>query len=145
MDTPGEAGVDEAGALAESFEAAGALWAAQSTDAIEAEALFEARRLAYPAPERLGPVLTEDICVPRSKVPGMLAAIEAIAARHEVTLATIAHAGDGNLHPLLLVPPDDDAARRRARLAFEELLDAAIGYGGTVTTEHGVGLLKRVD
>jgi glycolate oxidase len=143
VDTPGDAGVDEARALAESFEAAGALWAAQSTDAIEAEALFEARRLAYPALERLGPVLTEDVCVPRSKVPEMLAVIETIAARHDVTLATIAHAGDGNLHPLLLVPPGDDAARRRAQLAFEELLDAAIGYGGTVTAEHGVGLLKK--
>ena len=143
VDTPGDAGVAEARALAESFEAAGALWAAQSTDAIEAEALFEARRLAYPALERLGPVLTEDVCVPRSKVPEMLAVIETIAARHDVTLATIAHAGDGNLHPLLLVPPGDDVARRRAQLAFEELLDAAIGFGGTVTAEHGVGLLKK--
>ena len=81
--------------------------------------------------------------MPRSKVPQMLAAIETISARHEVTLATIAHAGDGNLHPLLLVPPGDDAARRRAHLAFEELLDAAIGFGGTVTAEHGVALLKK--
>jgi len=143
VDTPGDAGVPEARALAESFEAAGALWAEQSTDAVEAEALFEARRLAYPALERLGPVLTEDICVPRSKVPEMLAVIETIAARHDVMLATIAYAGDGNLHPLLLVPPGDDAARRRAQLAFEELLDAAIGFGGTVTAEHGVGLLKK--
>ena len=88
-------------------------------------------------------MLTEDVCVPRSKVPEMLAVIETIAARHDVTLATIAHAGDGNLHPLLLVPPGDDVARRRAQLAFEELLDAAIGFGGTVTAEHGVGLLKK--
>ena len=69
VDTPGDAGEDEARPLAEAFERAGALWAAQSTDDVEAEALFEARRLAYPALERLGPVLTEDICVPRSKVP----------------------------------------------------------------------------
>ena len=143
VDTPGDAGRDEARLLTESFEAAGALWATQSTDAIEAEALFEARRLAYPALERLGPVLSEDICVPRSKVPDMLAAIEVIAARREVTLATIAHAGDGNLHPLLLTPPGDEAARHRAQLAFEELLDVAIGFGGTVTGEHGVGLLKK--
>jgi glycolate oxidase len=58
-------------------------------------------------------------------------------------MATIAHAGDGNLHPLLMTPAGDDAARGRAQLAFEELLDAAIGLGGTVTGEHGVGLLKR--
>jgi glycolate oxidase len=72
----------------------------------------------------------------------MLAEIELIAARHHVKIATIAHAGDGNLHPLLLTPPDDDGARRAAQAAFEDLLDAAIAMGGTVTGEHGVGLLK---
>jgi glycolate oxidase len=142
VDTPGDAGDGEADSLANAFEAAGASWATRSTDAVEAEALFEARRLAYPALERLGPVLTEDICVPRSKVPDMLAMIEAIAAAHEVTIATIAHAGDGNLHPLMLAPVGDYDARVRAQLAFEEMLDGAIGFGGTVTAEHGVGLLK---
>lgn len=82
VDTPGGAGDDEARALVESFEAAGASWAAQSTDDTEAELLFEARRLAYPALERLGTVLTEDVVVPRSKVPEMLAQVEAIAARN---------------------------------------------------------------
>jgi glycolate oxidase len=143
VDTPGDGGVAEASALADAFEAAGALWAERSTDAVEAEALFEARRLAYPAFERLGPVLTEDVCVPRSKVPVMLAEIEAIASRHGLQIATVAHAGDGNLHPLMMAPKDDSAARERAQLAFEEILDAAIALGGTVTAEHGVGLLKR--
>ncbi len=142
VDTPGDAGEAEARALVESFEAAGAMWAEQSTDDAEAEALFEARRLAYPALERLSPVLTEDICVPRSKVPAMLAEVEAIAARHGVQIATIAHAGDGNLHPLLLTPAGDEGARLAAQAAFEDLLDAAIALGGTVTGEHGVGLLK---
>ena len=143
IDTPGDAGDAEAGALSAAFTDAGALWAAQSTDPIEAEALFEARRLAYPALERLGPVLTEDLCVPRSKVPDMLGRIEAIAAQHDLHIATIAHAGDGNLHPLILTPAGDDAARLRAQAAFEDLIDAALGFGGTVTAEHGVGLLKR--
>ena len=142
VDTPGDAGAVEAQAVAESFEAAGALWATQSTDDAEAEALFEARRLAYPALERLSPVLTEDICVPRSKVPAMLAEVEAIGARFGVTIATIAHAGDGNLHPLILTPVGDDALRIAAQAAFEAILEAAISYGGTVTGEHGVGLLK---
>jgi glycolate oxidase len=143
VDTRGDAGDDEARALVEAFAEAGASWAAQSTDDAEAEALFEARRLAYPALERLGPVLTEDICVPRSKVPHMLVEVDAIARRHDVRIATIAHAGDGNLHPLLLTPAGDDLARRRAQAAFEDLLDAAIALGGTVTGEHGVGLLKK--
>jgi glycolate oxidase len=73
----------------------------------------------------------------------MLAQIESIAARHGVQIATIAHAGDGNLHPLIVTPPGDEAARSAAQAAFEEFLDAAIALGGTVTGEHGVGLLKR--
>jgi glycolate oxidase len=76
-------------------------------------------------------------------VPGMLATIEQIAARHAVTIAAIAHAGDGNLHPLIITPPDDDAARDAAHAAFEDIIAAAIAAGGTVTGEHGVGLLKR--
>ncbi|WP_352303361.1 FAD-linked oxidase C-terminal domain-containing protein [Kineosporia sp. NBRC 101731] len=143
IDTPGESGQVEAATMAEVFEKAGALWAAVSTDEQEAEALFAARRLAYPALERLGPVLTEDVCVPRSKVPDMLGAVVGIAQRHGVSIATIAHAGDGNLHPLILVPAGDDAARVAAQAAFEEILDAAIGMGGTVSGEHGIGLLKR--
>src|SRR3712207_982719 len=129
--------------MADAFTGAGALWAEQSTDEFEAEALFAARRLAYPAMERLGPVLTEDVCVPRSKVPAVLASIEQSAARHGVTIAAIAHAGDGNLHPLIITPPGDDAAREAAQAAFEEIITAAIAAGGTVTGEHGVGLLKR--
>ena len=143
VDTQGDAGAAESDGLAAAMTDAGALWVTQSTDDVEAEALFEARRLVYPAFERLGPVLTEDVCVPRSKVPAMLAQIEAIAARHGLQISTIAHAGDGNLHPLIVTPPGDDAARAAAQAAFEELLDGAIALGGTVTGEHGVGLLKR--
>ena len=143
VDTPGDSGAAESAAVASTMTDAGALWIEQSTDDTEAEALFEARRLAYPALERLGPVLTEDVCVPRSRVPEMLEQVSAIAARHGVRVATIAHAGDGNLHPLLITPPGDEAARVAAQAAFEEFLDAAIALGGTVTGEHGVGILKR--
>ena len=143
VDTPGQAGEDEARTVLRCFEEAGATWAAVSTDEQEAEALFDARRLAYPALERLGPVLTEDVCVPRALVPEMLARIEKAASEHDTLIANIAHAGDGNLHPLLITPIGDEAARVRAQAAFEDIIADAIELGGTVTGEHGIGLLKR--
>ncbi|MGI3781245.1 MAG: FAD-binding oxidoreductase, partial [Janthinobacterium lividum] len=143
VDSPGAAGDAEAETIRAAFEEGGATWSARSEDPQEAEALFAARRLAYPALERLGPVLTEDVCVPLAAVPAMLASIEEVALRHDVHIANLAHAGDGNLHPLLLTPPGDDAARIRAQAAFEEIHATAIALGGTVTGEHGVGLLKR--
>lgn len=133
----------EAEALQDCFDRAGATWSTRSTDPEEAEALFSARRLAYPALERLGPVLTEDVCVPRGLVPEMLGRIEAHAKAHDVHIANIAHAGDGNLHPLIIVQAGDDEARARAQQAFEAILDDAVALGGTVTGEHGVGLLKK--
>ncbi|GAB21790.1 putative FAD-linked oxidase [Gordonia polyisoprenivorans NBRC 16320 = JCM 10675] len=142
IDTPGIEGERESERLRECFDAAGATWSAVSSDEQEAQALFAARRLAYPALERLGPVLTEDVCVPKKHVPAMLARIEEIGIRHDIVIANIAHAGDGNLHPLLIADEGDAAARGRAQLAFGEIIDAALELGGTVTGEHGVGVLK---
>lgn len=143
IDDPGEYGAEQAATLLDCFNAAGASWAAHSSDAGEGEAMFEARRLAYPALERLGPVLTEDICVPKAQVSEMLARIEKIALRHGTLIANIAHAGDGNLHPLLITERGDAAAKLRAQAAFEEIIANALDLGGTVTGEHGIGLLKR--
>jgi glycolate oxidase len=143
IDEPGVTGDDQAARMVECFTAAGATWAAQSTDEAEAEAMFAARRLAYPALERLGPVVTEDICVPKAHLPDMLIRIEAAAVRHGITIANVAHAGDGNLHPLLIATTGDADERHRTELAFEEILADALALGGTVTGEHGVGLLKR--
>lgn len=142
-DAPGTAGEAEAEAMLACFRDAGAALATRSTDAEEAEALFAARRLAYPALERLGPLLTEDVCVPRHLVPEMLARIDAAARDNDTQIANIAHAGDGNLHPLIITRPGDDDARVRAQRAFDRIVDDAIALGGTVTGEHGVGLLKR--
>lgn len=142
LDAPGVAGEQEAERMVEVFESAGATFAARSTNREEADAFFAARRLSYPALERLGDTLTEDVCVPKAELPGMLGRIEEIAAKHDTIIANVAHAGDGNLHPLLITEPGDDAARERAQAAFAEIIEAALAVGGTVTGEHGVGLLK---
>jgi glycolate oxidase len=143
-DLAGPAGEAETAAILAEFEKAGARDAMASTDPVEAEALFDARRLAYPALERRGDaILTEDVCLPRGMLATMLARIEQIAERHLVQIANVAHAGDGNLHPLMITPQGDEEAKLRSQAAFEEIVDTAIELGGTVTGEHGVGLLKR--
>jgi glycolate oxidase len=143
-DMPEPAAGAEAAAILAEFEAAGARDAVMSSDPTEADALFAARRLVYPALVRRGDDLrVEDVCLPRERLAEMIARIDAIAARHDVLIVTAAHAGDGNLHPVLVTPRGDDAVRRRAQTAFDEIVDAAIDLGGTVSGEHGVGLLKR--
>ncbi|MFD7024782.1 FAD-binding oxidoreductase [Promicromonospora sukumoe] len=142
VDEPGAAGEALAERVAAFFEKAGGTQVERAFAADEVDRLFLARRLAYPALERLGPVLTEDVCVPRGAVPEMLGRIERIAREADVVIANIAHAGDGNLHPLIIAPDGDDAAKARAKTAFGRIVDECRALGGTVTGEHGVGLLK---
>ena len=107
---------------------AGATFAARSEDDAEADAMFAARRLAYSALERLGPVLTEDVCVPVGRrARDARRASQTIGERHDVLIANIAHAGDGNLHPLIITPPGDDAARRAGAGAFDDIIAEAFG------------------
>jgi glycolate oxidase len=90
-----------------------------------------------------GPTLVEDVCVPRSKLAQMLRQIEQIAGDAGIRVATVGHAGDGNLHPVLLLPGTDQAARAGALAVAQAICQAAVAHGGTVTGEHGIGMLKR--
>lgn len=129
--------------MSELCTANGASFVAVSSSVQEAEELIGIRRMAYPAKERMGKCLVEDVCVPRSSLPYMIEKIEAIAVRHDVRIATVAHAGDGNLHPVftfdhgLAEPPPNVWA------AADEVFRETLAAGGTLTGEHGVGLLKQ--
>lgn len=112
-------------------------------DPEEGEAFTAARRFAIPAVERLGDLLLEDVGVPQPALPALIEGIEDIANRREIVCAVIAHAGDGNTHPLIVHDPTDPDQSRRAHLAFGEIMHLAIGLGGTITGEHGVGRLKK--
>ncbi|MCH7229719.1 FAD-binding protein [Glycomyces sp. L485] len=124
-------------------EDAGAAEVYRATDAAEADALLESRRSAYHAMERMGTVLVDDVAVPRSRLAEALDGVAASAERHGVVIGVIAHAGDGNLHPNIVVHPEDEASVAAGRAAFDEILEMALAMGGTITGEHGVGLLKR--
>lgn len=115
--------------------------ASMTTDPEEGERLLAVRRAMHPAMEALGPVLIEDVAVPRSRLAEMFAAIRAIGERHGMLIPTVAHAGDGNLHPNLVYSGDE--VPEEVWAAAGELFDAALSLGGTLTGEHGVGTLKR--
>jgi glycolate oxidase len=143
-DAPGLGAAAELDAATAAMESAGASLVVRSADATEADSLRQARRLAYEALERRGSIrMSEDVAVPRSRVPELLAEIERIAAAHGVRCATFGHAGDGNLHPHLLFDRDDPEAMRRSLLVQDELLRATLALGGTVSAEHGVGVVRR--
>ncbi|MEV4574006.1 FAD-linked oxidase C-terminal domain-containing protein [Nonomuraea jabiensis] len=121
----------------------GASFVAVSTSPQEAEELIRLRRLDYQAKERLGACLVEDVCVPRSLLPDMITAIEETSARHGVKILTVAHAGDGNLHPVFIFDRGMPEPPAEVWAAADEVFKRALELGGTLTGEHGVGLLKR--
>jgi glycolate oxidase len=88
-------------------------------------------------------VLVDDVAVPISALATMFARIEALTAASGAQVATVAHAGDGNLHPLVLFDRRDADDEARAIATFEALMVEALALGGTITGEHGVGTLKR--
>ncbi len=113
-------------------------------DAGEALKLATARRTALSALARLKPTtILEDATVPRSCIAAMLQVIQDAASKYRLTIGTFGHAGDGNLHPTCLTDERDHDEIARAHAAFEEIFDAAIAMGGTITGEHGVGLAKK--
>ncbi|PPF68977.1 FAD-binding oxidoreductase [Rathayibacter tritici] len=112
-------------------------------DPAEGEALLAVRRAFHPALEAEGRVLIEDVCVPRSALPAMFAAIRGIEERTGLDIPTVAHAGDGNLHPNFVLPAGDVGVSEEVWTAAAELFRTALSLGGTLTGEHGVGLLKR--
>lgn len=115
--------------------------ATMTTDPVEGEQMLAVRRAMYPAMETLGRVLIEDVAVPRSRLPEMFAAIRVIGDRYGIPIPTVAHAGDGNLHPNLVYTGDD--VPETVWAAAGEVFAAALTLGGTLTGEHGIGTLKR--
>ncbi|MEP7736597.1 FAD-linked oxidase C-terminal domain-containing protein [Nocardioides sp. 31GB23] len=112
-------------------------------DAVEGEALLEARRQALPALERLGDWILDDVCVPRGRVVDLLEGIERVAAAQALTIGVFGHAGDGNMHPTIVHDAADPASVAAAARAFDAITSLALDLGGTITGEHGVGRLKR--
>jgi D-lactate dehydrogenase len=113
---------------------------AQNVD--EVDALWAARKALSPALRTISPKkINEDVVVPVSRIPELVAAMRALAARYALPIVCFGHAGNGNVHVNLL--PRDDAELSRAHACLREVFDTVIGLGGTLSGEHGIGLAKR--
>jgi glycolate oxidase len=142
-DAPGEACTAEIETIASCCADAGADEVFTTTEPDEAAMFVAARRNALPALERRGSVLFEDVGVPVPRLPDLVEAVAGIAERVGLEIAVVAHAGDGNTHPLVVYDAADPDSAARARQAFADIMAAAIALGGTITGEHGVGRAKR--
>jgi glycolate dehydrogenase FAD-linked subunit len=141
-DAPGGARGLELATMQAACTTAGSTECFVTDDPDEGELFVAARRSAFPAVETMGSLLLEDVGAPIPLLPDLLDAIGEVADRHGVPIPVVAHAGDGNTHPNIVYDPTDPDSERRARLAFRDVMAAAIALGGTITGEHGVGKAK---
>ncbi|WP_312856315.1 FAD-binding oxidoreductase [Nocardioides pelophilus] len=142
-DAPAASCAAEVELMRASCEEAGAREVFATTDPEEAAMFVAGRRNAFLALEHRGSVLFEDVGVPVPLLPDLVDGIAVIAARAGVEIAVVAHAGDGNTHPIIVYDAADPDSVARARHAFGEVMALAISLGGTITGEHGVGRAKK--
>jgi glycolate oxidase len=146
METDGHpaAVADEAGRMAEIAAAHGAREVRTAATEAEGLALASARRSAFAALARQRPTtILEDVTVPRSELAVMVKFIAETAAASDLQIGTFGHMGDGNLHPTFLTDERDTAEMERVHHAFDLIVHKALALGGTITGEHGVGLVKK--
>lgn len=140
-----DAGVDiDAGRIADIGRSHGATSVRVAASAAERDALWKGRKTAFGAVAQIAPAYyLHDTVVPRSRLSGVLAEVYAIAERHRLLVVNVFHAGDGNLHPLLLFDPTEPGIFERVHAAGDEIVVASLAAGGVLSGEHGIGVEKR--
>ena len=142
-DSGGEAARRELAAIEQACVGAGAELVYATDDLAEGRDLLTARRAVLTALEVYGAWLTDDVCVPRTRIADLITGCERIADEVGLRVAVVGHAGDGNMHPTIVYDPSSEDEFARAERAFDEILGLGLALGGTVTGEHGVGKVKR--
>ncbi len=133
----------EVSVLADRLAAAGALDVVVAEDPVEGELLLAARREVLTAYERLGSTLIDDVCVPRDRLADLVAGVEGLGTAAGLLVGIVGHAGDGNFHPAVVFDAADPDQVSRAHRLFDDIMVLGLELGGTITGEHGVGILKR--
>jgi len=109
----------------------------------EKEQMWKARKLVSPAIVQKKPTkISEDATVPRSKIPDMCRRLQEIKKKYDIDLVVFGHIGDGNLHPNIIADKSDKDEMRRVEQAIAEIFEAAVELGGTLSGEHGIGIMK---
>jgi glycolate oxidase len=142
-DTGGDPGRRELAMVERICDSAGATMAYLTEDLNEGRMLLQARRVVLLALELYGTWLTDDVCVPRTRIAELIAGCARISVECGLRIAVFGHAGDGNMHPTIVYQPDSADERAMASRAFGEILALSLRLGGTITGEHGVGKIKR--
>jgi glycolate oxidase len=120
----------------------GAIDATYSDDPRDSSDLIQVRKLAYPALERKGVALLDDVCVPISQISNLITKVKEISEQSDLLIGIFGHAGDGNMHPTIVYDHGDMDAEQRAQRAFNSILTVAQELGGTASGEHGIGTIK---
>ncbi|CAB4593132.1 MAG: FAD-binding protein [Actinobacteria bacterium] len=113
-----------------------------SDDPADAADLIRVRKLAYPALERMGATLLDDVALPITKIADFVEQVEKLSKEVNLTIGIFGHAGDGNMHPTIVHDHGDLAAAERAQSAFGQIVEIAQSLGGTASGEHGIGSIK---
>jgi glycolate oxidase len=142
-DAGGEAARRELAALEQICTDCGADLVYSTDDLAEGNMLLQARRVVLNALELYGVWLTDDVCVPRTRIAELIAGCQRVSEEVNLRIAVVGHAGDGNMHPTIVYSPDSPDEFERAQKAFDQILEIGLSLGGTVTGEHGVGKIKR--
>ncbi|PLX90540.1 MAG: glycolate oxidase subunit GlcD [Desulfuromonas sp.] len=133
----------QAARIAEIVQPLGVVETRIAETAEESEALWQVRRSVSASLRKVNPdKFNEDICVPRSKVPEMIRKVEAISQKHQVSIVNFGHAGDGNIHVNVMIDSKIPGQQKRADAAIEDIFKGALELGGTMSGEHGVGVMK---
>ncbi|HEY7595668.1 MAG TPA: FAD-linked oxidase C-terminal domain-containing protein, partial [Actinophytocola sp.] len=140
-DSGGEQARRELAAIEQVCRDTGADLVHSTFDPAEGQLLLAARRAVLPALEDYGTWMTDDVCVPRTKIADLIAGCERISRELGLKISVVGHAGDGNMHPTIIYDPVSEFTR--ANQAFNDILALGLSLGGTVTGEHGIGKIKR--
>ena len=135
---------DAASQIAATADIPGCLGVETATSREQVRALWRTRKALSPALRNVAPKkINEDVVVPVSRIPELIGGLGELAEKHGITIVNFGHAGNGNIHVNLLIDPDDPAQMQAAEACLDQVFNLVLGLGGTLSGEHGIGLVKR--